>query len=577
MASKYGGIPVEKKSKFGGVPVGEPQMAVAKPLPDQPQPDELPERPVTQADNWRGWLNSFLSSTQAAFDVGATAATGAVAEPVAGLAGMADYMRPDDSMTLEQKQAEIKQGRVPPIVRPSTINDRAQTVSATREALTRQPSSPEGEAALQAIAKFLEPGTKAFSDFERYLGDTSFDITGSPEFAAAMATVPTALLELAGIGLLKGVGTSIAKQPQRRMNAEIDSQLKNAAPSKETLKASSTAHFKELDEMNVVVKPEVYEGLVNTIEESLRKGGMDARVTPEAANALQAMKDTLESGKPITLSEIEVLREVASNATDPVNPNKTRLAMVTVNGIDDFLEKVSPEQLNYPSNKNPNEIGVKYKLAREQWGRYRRSEMLDKAVAKAATQASGFENGIRIQFRQILANEKKSKFFTESELTAMRAVESGSHTGNLFKTLGKAGIDLGKGNTGGLAAVIGGGILVSGGDVATALATIGAASVFKALSTRMTLRGAKFANEVIRAGKDARKITEAYIRNTPPGKRSADELSLLLLDKNIDLKPLSKFKMEAEAAKLATERRGMLAGSVAPSMTNPIDEQANDR
>lgn len=556
--------------------------AKAYAMPDEVQANEfqaenLPERPVTYKDRFRSALNDLYSGATATAEVAATAASGAVAEPVAGLAGMADYMRPDDSMPLQQRQAELMQGRIPPIVRPTTINERSQTVETTRDQLTRQPQTPEGKNALQSIAQFIEPGTEAWAAVERHLGDTAFDITGSPMFATIMRTVPTALLEVLGIGVGKGVGTSLARRPGKRMDAEIDKNIKGAIPSQEVLKATSTQHFKELDKLNVVVKPDVYAKLVDDIELSLRKGGMDSRVTPEAANALQAMKDTLESGKPITLSEVEVLREIATNAIDPINKNKARLAMNIVDGIDDFLERVDPKQLDFPAGVQPGEIGVKYRLAREQWGRYRRSEMLDKAVAKAASQASGFENGIRIQFRQILANEKKSKFFTESELDAMRSVESGSHTGNLFKTLGKAGIDLGKGNTGGLAAVIGGGILVSGGDVLTALGTIGAASVFKNLATRMTLRGAKFANEIIRAGKDARKITEIYIRNTPVNKRSANELSLLLLDKDIDLTPLKKFKMEAEAAKLAIERRGMLAGSVAPTMTDSVNDEAETR
>jgi hypothetical protein len=524
-----------------------PSMPEAKALPDEVQPQELPERPETAMDAVRYWQDKIAKGLNVAGDVAGTALTGMVAEVPAGLAaiGTQNILNPNP-----------------------TWRERANNAETVRGALTMQPRTPEGQQVLQSVAEFIEPGTEMWKALERHLGDTAYDVTESPVFAGIVESLPFAVLEMLGLGLGKGAGTALARQPVKSMDRQITKSLDEAAPTKDALKSQSTQHFRELDAMNVTVNGDVYAGLVDSIEQKLVKGGMDKRVTPEVANVLEAMRETQASGKPITLSEIEVLREIANNAVDPLNKNKARLGMMVINDIDDFLEGVKPEQLNLPPGKLPGEIGVKYRQARDQWGRYRRAELLDKAVSKAEVQASGLENGLRIQFRQILNNERKSKFFTDAELAAMRQVEQGTGGANLFKALGKAGIDFGGKNNALLAMLAGGGAWAASGNPILGLSIVAGSSIAKKLAERLTARNAAFANQVVRAGSDARKITEVYIRNTPKAQRSAEELSLILMNKNIDLKPLNRYRMEAEASKLAMQNRAELAAILAvPQVT----------
>ena len=77
----------------------------------------------------------------------------------------------------------------------------------------------------------------------------------------------------------------------------------------------------------------------------------------------------------------------------------------------------------------------------------------------------------------------------------------------------------------------------------------------------MTANNSRFADEFIRAGKDARKITAAYIDNVPKAQRSAQELSELLMDPDIDLSKVST-PLGREAASIAQEGSGALGAGV---------------
>ncbi len=96
-------------------------------------------------------------------------ASGAVAEPVSGIAGIVQAINP---------LAEEGAG--------------ARAVEATREALTFQPRTPEGQAGLQAVGEALAPVTEAFGAVETALGDVGFQVAG-PIGGAIGKTIPAAV------------------------------------------------------------------------------------------------------------------------------------------------------------------------------------------------------------------------------------------------------------------------------------------------------------------------------------------------------------------------------------------------
>ena len=114
-------------------------------------------------------------------EAGATMASGAVAEPAAGIAGIVQSLNP---------MADPGAG--------------AQAVEDTRKALTYEPSTKEGRDNLMSLAKTLQPVTDILQRAEKASGDLGYDLAG-PTGGAIGSALPTAVMELLGLGAGKAL------------------------------------------------------------------------------------------------------------------------------------------------------------------------------------------------------------------------------------------------------------------------------------------------------------------------------------------------------------------------------------
>lgn len=77
--------------------------------------------------------------------------------------------------------------------------------------------------------------------------------------------------------------------------------------------------------------------------------------------------------------------------------------------------------------------------ARETWKTGIKSQMVENAIEQARNAASGFENGLRVEFRKLL-KDKAAKNFTETELNAIKTVARGTVSQNALRWLGGFGV-----------------------------------------------------------------------------------------------------------------------------------------
>jgi hypothetical protein len=257
--------------------------------------------------------------------------------------------------------------------------------------------------------------------------------------------------------------------------------------------------------------------------------------------------------------ELEDIREVAQGVAGSMNKNEARVGSMVIGILDDFISDLDPRMIKRNKGVDATQLGQKYSSARSLWGRARKAETIQEAFEKARNQASGFENGIRTQFRSILNNKKKSKFFTKDELKTMQQVVRGTGTQNILKLLGKFGFGEGQA-TGMLGGSIGVGAGAAFGGPVGAVAVPVVGQTSRKLAQIMTRKGAEFTDAFVRAGKNGRKIVEAYIRNTPRAQRSSAELAELLMD--ADLSRIPKSGMVNEAKLMINQRRAELAGAL---------------
>lgn len=322
-------------------------------------------------------------------------------------------------------------------------------------------------------------------------------------------------------------GTKIAQGLQRRA---ADKALKEAAPTTSALKETARGIYKQIDEIGGVIPEDKAGGLFADIEGTLRREGFNKRINPEIRGLFDEIREL--SNSSLSVSQLDTLRKVAQNAAGSQDKSTARLGGIAIQKIDDFMD-------DFPESEIGGEqVGALYKQARTLWRQASKSELLEQAVEKAKNQASGFENGIRVQFRSILNNPKKAKGFTGDELDAMKAVVRGGKAENILKALGKFGFTEGQATNMLLGSLgVAGGAAIGGGAGAVAVPLAGQTA--RIAAQKLTSSNAKLAQSIVRAGKDGRRIAMEYVRNVPKSERSVEELTGILLESGADISKMS--------------------------------------
>ena len=448
-------------------------------------------------------------------EVAGTVLSSAIAEPIAGLSGIVATIFGDTSVG-------------------------ADTVNLVKDALTFEPRTKEGKAKLKAVGEFVAPAGSAISSAESFLGNSVLDATGSPELAAIAHSLPTAALELLGVKGLKG-----ARLKNAKLSSNVAEAIQQSAPDLQTIKSATTQAYKDLDNIGVKIKPQVFDRFANGLESKLSKEGLklngpSEQLFPKSSSALKTIIN--EKGLPKTAGELETLRKVASGAAKSIDPPDARLGTIIVDEIDNALDLLS------------NEIGGKFKEARGLAQRGFKSQSIQDMIENASHTASGMENGLRIEARKLLKNKKKRRGFTSDELTALKQIEQGTTASNAAKFLGKFGISEGQATS--MLGVSIGSMFGPAGAAVGAITIPALGQISKNTAQRLTLNSTKYADDLVRAGKNAKAVTRAYLKHTPSSKRSVNDLTDLLLQQDLDLNSIKSLPKSAEGtAKLVADAR----------------------
>ena len=306
-----------------------------------------------------------------------------------------------------------------------------------------------------------------------------------------------------GAGLLSaGVGAAIplmGSMAQRiYAGAEEKAAMRAAAasaPSGDDLRAGAGAIYGAAE--NVPLPRDGFANAAQGMVGDATRRGLDADLTPGAAKVADRIVDAATDPSPnLSFRELDILRRKAAiPAGNLSNPTESAIGSRFVDALDDFVDDVDPT------------LSSQIDKARNMWGRLRRSEMIETAIAKAKDQASGFENGLRAQFRAILNDPKKLRGFSEPEVKAIRAVVRGTTFGNLLRKVGVMGLSAGAGGSG-LGAASGAGFgatvgSVLGGPIGGAIGAVippVAGSLAKMAAERGTAGRANLARGLTAAG-----------------------------------------------------------------------------
>ena len=204
-------LPPEKRALFDEL-VNRGAITLSQPAqPQIQQPAQNLAQPVQQAQPEQA---SFPGS--GIIEPIATIASGAIAEPIAGILGT-----------------------ISGLIQGGNIDEAVKTINDVRESMTFQSRTQAGQENIQSIGSSISGGLEAVNQFGRDIGvpesllkpigDVAFDVTGSPAVSAAVATIPTAIAEFVGIKGLQGLrsGTRLiddSGRPTKALSKSLDHQ-----------------------------------------------------------------------------------------------------------------------------------------------------------------------------------------------------------------------------------------------------------------------------------------------------------------------------------------------------------------
>lgn len=192
-----------------------------------------------------------------------------------------------------------------------------------------------------------------------------------------------------------------------------------------------------------VTKP-TYEGIVRDLAREAESFGLTTKLKGEFGGVLRDFTKRAET-QGASLHDLEILRRSLRNASgDKLDDAAQALSSRLIDKLDDAVENLSAANIA-ASGSTGKPVLDALKEAREGWRIGTKSQVVETAVERAQNAASGFENGLRTEFRSILNNPKRARQFSEAEREAMQGVVRGTLKSNALRWLGGFGVPVDNG------------------------------------------------------------------------------------------------------------------------------------
>lgn len=269
---------------------------------------------------------------------------------------------------------------------------------------------------------------------------------------------------------------------------------KAAIPSTDDLKSAANAAYGAADDAGVVIKPQKFDGLLSDIDTMLQNEGFRPKLAPRVAVAVEELGTA--KGTPLRLKDVDMLRRVARTAAQSNDPAERRLGAMVIEKIDDWTDNIVQSDV---IAGNATQAVKSLTDARKYWTMTRKSEIIDGIMERAKTNApnfsaSGYENALRTEFRNLSKNAKLMRGFTSAEKSAILKVARGGPVENLLRQIGKFS------PRGVVSSALGGGVGYGIGGPIGALAVMGAGETGRRAATAMTAANANRVSDLIRSG-----------------------------------------------------------------------------
>lgn len=290
-------------------------------------------------------------------------------------------------------------------------------------------------------------------------------------------------------GILGGAGAAAISPILSRLTTQ------KTSVTPESLKSASNAAYNFAREQDVLVKPQSFRSFEDSAKKIAQDFSMDPLLQPRANVAFNRISDL--SGRPVSLNELDNLRKIISASGESAVGSEREIARRLTNRLDDYVSSIDPAK-NVLVGKGEAQAGIEaFKEGRKLWSQQAKASRIGELMQRAETSApnysaSGMENALRTQFRQVAMSPKQMRRFTKEEQEAIRSVAKGDLTTNALRMVGKLAPR----------GIVSGGVLAGIGSVnpLLALAALGAGEVGKRGATARTTRAAESARNLMLSG-----------------------------------------------------------------------------
>lgn len=269
--------------------------------------------------------------------------------------------------------------------------------------------------------------------------------------------------------------------------------VKNA-PVLDDLRTAATDMFNSSKASGAAFTPQKFTQFAADLVTKAKGRSIDPDLDGEALLIYRRMAELAQkgnkSGNGVTLSELHNLRQKAQDVALSAEKNRTKaFAQDIVDGLDDLLAHPKPADM-IGGTKAAGDLLEGISL----WNRSKKMALLEEVITKAQYQKSGFENGLRLGFLNLLKNPKTRKLFSPAEIAEIERVGKGTLPANLLNLAGKFGFSK-SGN--GLGGFLGGTAGFSFGGPIGAAATALGASAARVGAEKLTQKAAERAVKAI--------------------------------------------------------------------------------
>lgn len=256
------------------------------------------------------------------------------------------------------------------------------------------------------------------------------------------------------------------------------------------------------------VDQQTYVGIVKDLWAEAGDFGLTTKLKGEVSGVLTDFAKRAQASGA-SLHDLEVLRRSLRNiGGDVTDKTAQSLSGKLIEKLDNTVENLSAQHIATTGETGTPVIDV-LKQARSTYQIGAKSQKIENAVEAAKNAASGFENGLRIEFRKLLKPGNVENF-TEGERKVIEQVTRGSLGSNALRWLGGFGIPVDNGRNF-LGSVIGGGV---GSSIGSAIAgpfgalvggpaLMGIGTAAKLGANAATRNSASLAEAMVKAGPQA--------------------------------------------------------------------------